>query len=125
MHDYVVETMTTHTGLPNIREPGDLLRELRRVVNGTFLAIQHFYPEDDEANAEAIREAKLETLLFRASALECFAAAGWQVEVANAQSAKASPTPASLLLNGAGIDGMPVADTVLEFCVLVARGDCT
>ena len=120
--DGAVETLTTHLGLPNIREPGDLLQELRRVVSGMFLAVSLFYPEDDEANAEKIREAQLETLLFRPKALECFAAAGWQVEVANSRSVKASPTPRSVLLEGAGIDGMPVTDTVLEFCVLLARG---
>jgi len=30
-------------------------------------------------------------------------------------------TPASLLIEGLGIDGLPVADTVLEWGVLVAR----
>ncbi len=118
--DGAVETLTTYQGLPNIREPGELLQELRRVVSGTFLAISHFYPEDDEVNAEVIREAQLDTLLFRPTALECFATAGWQVEVANARPAKASPTPSSVLLEGAGIDGLPVTDTVLEFCVLLA-----
>ena len=116
-----VETLTTYQGLPNIREPGDLLQELRRVVNGVFLAVSQFYPEDDEVNAEKIREAQLETLLFRPRALECFAAAGWLVEVANARPVKASPTPRSVVLGGAGIDGMPVTDTVLEFCVLLAK----
>lgn len=119
--DGAVETMTTHQGLPNITEPGELLRELRRVVGGAFLAISLFYPEDDEGNAAAIRDLKLETLLYRRVALEGFAAAGWEVEVANAQSAKTGPTPTSVLLEGAKIDGMPVCDTVLEFCVLVAR----
>jgi uncharacterized protein YbaR (Trm112 family) len=119
--DGTVETLTTYQGLPNIREPGELLRELRRIVSGMFLAISHFYPEDDEVNAEVMREAKLETLLFRPTALECFAAAGWQVEVANARPAKASPTPPSVLLEGAGIDGLPVTETTLEFCVLLAN----
>jgi uncharacterized protein YbaR (Trm112 family) len=119
--DGAVETLTTYQGLLNIREPGDLLQELRRIVSGMFLAISHFYPEDDEVNAEVIREAKLETLLFRRTALECFAAAGWQVEVANARPVKASPAPPSVLLDGAGIDGLPVTETMLEFCVLLAK----
>ncbi|MEW6754241.1 MAG: methyltransferase domain-containing protein [Candidatus Latescibacterota bacterium] len=118
--DGAVETLTTNHGLPNIAEPGHLLRELRRVVRGEFLAITNFYPEDDAQNAVPICEMKLQALLYRARALEAFAAAGWHVEVANSRFAKVRPTPRSVLL-GAGIDGMPVADTVLEVCVLLAQ----
>jgi hypothetical protein len=120
--DGVVKTMTTNLGLPNIEEPGPLLRELRRVVGGTFLAISHFYPEDDQANAATIRQAGLSAVLFRRAALEHFVAAGWQVEVANLCTGSACPTPASAVLEGAGIDGLPVAETMLEWCVLVAQG---
>ena len=119
--DGAVKTLTTNLGLPNIAEPGNLLRELRRVVSGTFWAVSHFYAEGDEVNATAIHEAGLAPLLFRRSALELFAAAGWQVEVVNSQKGRALPTPRSELLGGAGIDGFPVAETVLEWCVLVAH----
>ncbi|MFH1569853.1 MAG: hypothetical protein ABIL09_17805, partial [Gemmatimonadota bacterium] len=81
-------------------------------------SIHKVYPENDDANAAKIRETQGD---FRAGALERFATAGWRVEVANSRLAKASPTPRSVLL-GAGIDGMPVVDTVLELCVLLARG---
>ena len=94
--------------------------ELRRIVRGEFLAISNFFPEDDEANAEAIREVGLSPLLFRRSTLEHFAAAGWQVEMANVCMGASIPTPRSVLLDGAGVDALPVAETVLEWCVLVA-----
>jgi len=119
--DGTVETLTTNLGLPNIEEPGRLLAELRRIVSGIFLAISHFFPEDDEANAKVIREARLDPLLFRRSALDSFTAAGWQVQVANVCKGKALPTPRSELLEGAGIDALPAAQTMLEWCVLVAR----
>ena len=119
--DGVIKTLTTNLGLPNIEEPGNLLQELRRIVAGTFLAISQFYPDDDEANAAAIRRARLSTLLFRRSALEHFAAAGWQVEVANVCTGKAHPTPTSVVLEGARIDALPLAEIVLEWCVLLAR----
>ena len=119
--DGVVETLTTNLGLPNIEEPGNLLQELRRIVAGTFLAVSHFYPQDDEANAAAIRRAGLGELLFQRTALECFAAAGWQVEAANVCTGRAHPTPTGVVLEGVGIDAFPVAETVLEWCVLVAR----
>jgi uncharacterized protein YbaR (Trm112 family) len=117
--DGVVETLTTNLGLPNIEEPGNLLRELWRIVAGKFMAISHFFPEEDEVNAKVIREAGLETLLYRRTALEKFAEEGWEVEVKNACVGGARPTPPSVVLEGARIDGLPVADINLEWCVLV------
>lgn len=117
--DGAIGTLTTNLGLPNIEEPGSLLRELRRIVAGVFLAISHFFPEDDETNAKVIHEAGLETLLYRHTALEQYARAGWNVEVKNACVAEAHPTPPSVVLDGARIDGLPVANTRLEWCVLL------
>ena len=119
--DGAVKTLTTFVGLPNIDQPDLLLRELRRVVTGNLFAISHFFPEDDEANAAAISEMGDSALLFRRSALEQFAAAGWQTELTNICTGQAKPTPASLLIEGLSIDGLPVADTMLEWGVLVAR----
>ncbi len=117
--DGAVGTLTTNLGLPNIKDPDNLLRELRRIVAGVFLAVSHFFPEEDEANAKVIREAGLETLLYRRTALEHYAKAGWAIEVKNACVGKARPTPLSLVLEGAGIDNFPVKDTSLEWCVLL------
>jgi uncharacterized protein YbaR (Trm112 family) len=119
--DAAIETMTTNLGLANIEGPGDLVHELKRVVSGDFLSISHFYPEGDEANATAIRELRLAPFLFRASALELFTDAGFEIELRNVRRGKALPTPESLLFKGAGIDALPVAETELEWCVLVAR----
>lgn len=120
--DEAVGTLTTNLGLPNIEEAGSLLRELRRIVAGVFLAISHFFPEEDEANAKAIREAKLEMLLYRRTALEHYARAGWNVEVKNVCMGEARPTPPGVVLDGARIDSLPVADTELEWCVLLGTG---
>jgi hypothetical protein len=114
-----VKTLTTNLGLPNIQEPGNLLRELRRITGGPFLAISYFYPEHDEANGARIRELGLEALLFRHHALARFHEAGWQVTVANTCQGIARPTPTSVVLAGAKIDALPVAETILEWCVLV------
>lgn len=118
--DGAIRTLTTNLGLPNIEEPGNLLRELRRIVTGAFLAISHFFPEEDEANAKAILEFKLETMLYRRTALKAYAEAGWKVEMKNICVGEARPTPPSVLFDGASIDGLPVADTSLEWCVLLA-----
>ena len=113
-----VATLTTNLGLPNIEAPGALLTELRRIVDGVFLAISHFYAESDEANAPAIRAAQLDTLLYKRSALQQYREAGWEVDVKNARIGAAQPTPKSNVLEGASIDGLPVAATDLEWCVL-------
>lgn len=115
-----VSTLTTNLGLPNIREPGKLLPELRRVVSGRFLTISHFYPEEDKVNARALREAGL-SMLFRDTVLEEFSSSGWQAEIVNRCAGNAQPTPMSAVLEGAGIDSFPVVETILEWCVIDAQ----
>lgn len=117
--DGAVETMTTNVGLPNIETPGILLKELRRIVDGTFLAISHFYPEEDGANAKVIRELGLEESLYRQTLLGHYAQAGWKVELKNHCVDEARPTSVGIVIEGAGIDSLPVADTHLEWCVLL------
>lgn len=46
--------------------------------------------------------------------------AGWVVDVKNSFGAESRPTPAGVVLEGARIEGLPVADTRLEWCVLAA-----
>jgi uncharacterized protein YbaR (Trm112 family) len=119
--DGAISTLTTFVGLPSVQEPGDLLRELRRIVSGRFVAITLFISPEDEVHAPVIRRAGLEELLFRHAALAAFAAAGWQVEVIAACAARAAPTPKGILLEGFQVDGFPLAETVQELCLLVAH----
>jgi len=116
-----IEMLTTNLGLPNIQNPGELMKELRRIVSGRFLAISIFYPPDDEDNASKLREAGLGDLLFRQPAINTFNSAGWEVALDNLKHGKALPTPPSRLLEGARIDAFPVTETVLEWCVLDAH----
>ncbi|MBN1965987.1 MAG: methyltransferase domain-containing protein [Anaerolineae bacterium] len=118
-----VQVMTSNLGLQNISEPGNLLAELRRVLNpeGVFLAISYFYPPDDVANEPKLTEYGLLDILERERALELFRAAGWQVELASTCTGYAQPTPTSGIL-GMGIDGLPVAPTTLTWGTVVARG---
>ena len=118
--DDSIKIMTTNLGLPNIEDPGLLLNELHRVVDGTLLAISHFFPTEDELNREVIKEAGLDSLLYRESALKLFVSAGWKVDLENSCMAEALPTPPSKILEGARADGLPVAPTELEWCVIRA-----
>lgn len=112
--------MTTNLGLPNIEKPGRLLYELNRIIDGTLLAISHFFPADDEPNKKAIEVAGLDPLLYKRSAIENFISAGWSVEVENSCRAESLPTPESMIFREARVDGLPVAPTELEWCVLRA-----
>jgi hypothetical protein len=115
-----VPTLTTYAGLLNIMQPGSLLDELRRIVGGTFLAVTHFYPEDESTNSELIRSSGLSSLMHREPALAAFRAAGWQVRFENRMTGRARPTPQAELLPGFAVDGLPVEETELEWGVLVA-----
>jgi uncharacterized protein YbaR (Trm112 family) len=118
--DGSVGVMTTNVGLMNVGESGDVLSELKRIAGGVFWAVNCFYPATDETNAAAIRQFGLDAFLFEEETRRTFAAANWQLEIANCCSAPAKPTPASELL-GIGIDGLPVTDTELTWCTLVAK----
>ena len=119
--DGAVKTMTTNLGLANIEEPGRLLDELRRVISGELSAIMFFFPDDDVANRAAAEKLGISAFMFRNSTLRLFDEAGFDVELKNVCSGRALPTPTSDLLEGAGIDALPVAETELEWCTLVAR----
>lgn len=119
--DGAVAQLTTFEGLTNIEHPGDLLRELRRVVSGSFLALASFFSEADKANGDLIRQFGLEQMLFRRPALQNFAEAGWELDVAQALPVRMAPTPQSVLFPGSTVDGLPVAETEAEFCVLRAH----
>jgi len=115
-----IETLTTNLGLPNITDPAELCREIRRVLSGTFLAISHFYPPAD-GNADAIREAGLADHLYSESAERLLQRADLRVEVHNSCQGSASPTPVGQIIEGAQIDSLPVADTQLQWSVLEVR----
>ena len=121
--DNVVQWLTSNLGLPNIEEPNNLLRELKRITNGNFLAVMHFFPENDTKNGQVIKEAGLESFLYRGSTLDHFANVGWQIEMQNTCQSIAQPTPPSAVLEGLRIDGLPIAETTLEWCLLNLKSE--
>lgn len=116
--DGPIEIMTTNLGLPNIEDPGDLLKEIKRIVNGTFLAISHFFPNEDDENHALIKQAGIEAFVYKESAMNHFSAVGWKSRIENSCIANALPTPDSEIFEGARADGLPVAPTQLEWCTI-------
>ena len=111
--------MTTNVGLPNIADPMNLADELKIIVNGTLLAISHFYPMIDETKGKAIAEAGLEMFLYKETTLRRFLESGWRAKFENACASNAFPTPVSGIFD-IRPDGFPVAPTELEWCTLCA-----
>lgn len=114
-----VGALTTNLGLANLRHGEAVFREVRRVLAGRFLAVTHFYPPGD-ANTAAIAEAGLSHMLDRHRVADQLAAADLRYTFHNPIHALAAPTPASQVFPGARLDLLPVADTVLEWCLLDA-----
>ncbi|MFD3157726.1 methyltransferase domain-containing protein [Haloimpatiens sp. FM7330] len=119
--DNSIKVLTSNVGLMNIEEPKNLLKELRRVVGGKFMAINAFYPESDKINGDKIHKLGFDTFLFYSVMMDKFKEAGWEVQVVNQCSSKSSPTPTGKILEGASIDGLPVADTLLKWGVIEAK----
>ena len=115
--DRSIETLTTNLGVPNIRGTGELFRELRRTVSGRFLAISHFFPEDD-GNREVIGQFELGDAVYKARLVEKMSAAGFDVITGVSCVGKASPTPVGVVLEGMPVDGLPAESTEYEWCVV-------
>jgi len=85
------------------------------------VVLTFFFPEEDAANGALIHELGLTQMAYREPALRQFREAGWTIQVAASWKGLARPTPQSVLLEGAGIDALPAAETTLEWCVLEAH----
>ena len=118
--DRSIGTLVTNVGLANIENPGNILKELRRVVSGQFFAITLFYPAEPGPNSEMIRELGLEPLMYRDSALRLFQDVGFHVQVRNSMKAEAQPTPKGVIMSEVQPDRLPVIGCEVEFCTLVA-----
>lgn len=116
-----VRTMTSNVGLANIENPGGLLQELRRVINAELISIMLFYPRDDSVNGAQIDKLGLSSFIYEDSTLRLFDEAGFDVDLANIQVGRALPTPKSELFEGAVIDTLPIAETELTWCTLIAH----
>jgi len=115
--DQSIETLTTNLGVPNIRGTGELIRELRRIVSGRFLAISHFFPEDD-GNGEVIEQFELGDAVYKVRLVKKMSAAGFEVNTGVSCVGKASPTPVGVVMEGMPVDGLPVENTEYEWCVV-------
>ncbi len=115
-----ISLLTTHVGLQNIQNPGNVLKELSRFVKGKFLAVSSFFPEDDHENGSVIQQAGLSDMYFRNKLIDQYRDANWKVEVENLFSVKTPASPTGVVLEGAKVDLLPAYETIVDWCVLKA-----
>ena len=116
-----ISMLTTLLGINNILNPGNLLEELSRIVNGKLLSISQFYPEDDKENGTLIKEAGLTESCYRDKLVEHLDNTGWIVKIKNSCNIETIPAPPGVVLEGVRVDGLPVQTTTLEWCILSAK----
>lgn len=119
--DKSIQTLTTFVGLQNIEKPGEMARELFRIVGGAFWALSQFYHEDDAVNSQEIYSAGLQDFSFEKAAVAHLESAGFRVSVESRCSPAVAPTPTGIILSGAQLDRLPVAPTTIDTGILVAR----
>lgn len=119
--DNSIVTMTSNMGIQNIEQPGEVINEMNRISKGTFMSVMCFIDKYDKVHMDLLNKYGSMTYATRDNAFETFKRKGWNVKIANSFVANVKPTPEGEILKGARIDGFPIADTKLEFCVIQAR----
>ncbi len=119
--DNCIVTMTSNMGLQNIEQAGEVVSELNRITQKEFMAVMFFVNKDDKIHIDLLNKYGNIAYATRDNALETFRKSGWDIKICNSFLADIKPTPKGEILEGAGIDGFPVEDTQVEFCVIKAR----
>jgi uncharacterized protein len=118
--DGALPVVTTDQGLANQQALGRLLKEMRR-VSSRLAAVHAFYPLHDASNAAAIEALGLKMALHWENLQPVLAAAGWEARRENVCRSRAQPPPRGSLVSAPGFEALPVAETWLDWCTLVAR----
>jgi uncharacterized protein YbaR (Trm112 family) len=118
--DNSITTMTSYLGLPNIERAGGVISELNRITQKEFMSVMHFIDKEDKIHMDLFNQYGNIAYATRDNAIETFRRGGWNIEICNSYFANVKPTPEGEILEGAGIDGFPVEDTQVEFCVIRA-----
>lgn len=119
--DNSIEILTSNMGLQNIEQPGEVIKEMNRITKGIFMPVMFFIGEDDKIHLDFFNKYLSIAYATRENAIETFKSVGWNVDIVNSFLASIKPTPEGEILKGASIDGFPIVDTKIEFCVIEAR----
>ena len=124
--DGSVDMITTYYGLQEIPSTKSALKECHRICNDKFYIIASFGPEDDDETYKIAKEIyKLSDELIMAgkkdSCMEFIRKVGFNVKCENSKSVFAPKAPRSEFIPNFGFDALPIVDTTVEFCTLIAK----
>jgi ubiquinone/menaquinone biosynthesis C-methylase UbiE len=118
--DNSIAIMTSNMGLPNIEQAGEVTKELNRIIQNEFMSVMLFIDKEDKVHIDLMKQYGMGDYVTRDNAIETFEKSNWKVEICNPFLADIKPTPKGQIVEGAGIDGFPIEDTKVEFCVIRA-----
>ncbi len=81
---------------------------------------REFISENDKIHMDVLDKYSSIDYATKERAEDTFNRDNWNSEIQNSFMAQIKPTPKGKILEGAEIDGFPVEDTEIEFCVIVA-----
>jgi Methylase involved in ubiquinone/menaquinone biosynthesis len=119
--DNSIELMTSNLGIQNIEQPGEVIRELNRINQDKFMPVMFFIDKEDTTHMKLFKEFGSTAYATKENAVEIFKSSGWEVNICNSYIANIKPTPVGEILKDAEIDGFPIEDTKVEFCVIHGR----
>ncbi|MCM1991843.1 methyltransferase domain-containing protein [Oceanirhabdus seepicola] len=115
-----IQIMTSNVGIQNIEDPGNVIDEMNRITKGKFMSIMHLIDENDKVHIELFENYGGLDYATKERAKDTFKRNSWNSEIQNSFMAEIKPTPTGKILDGGQIDGFPIQDTKVEFCVIVA-----
>lgn len=116
--DHSIKCMTSNVGIMNIENSGEVASELKRILSGDFYSIMQFIDEADKKNLRVFEDYGNTVFALEKSAVRAFEDKNYGVAVENKINAFSRPTPIGQLVEGASVDGFPVCDTNIKFCVM-------
>lgn len=118
--DTSIEILTSNLGLQNIEQPGEVIKEMNRITKKEFMAVMFFIDKEDKVHMDLFDKFGNTAYATKNNAIETFQKSYCNIKMSNSFIANIKPTPVGEVLKGLGIDGFPIQDTKVEFCVLQA-----
>lgn len=118
LKDNSISLMTSNVGIQNMENCSEVFTEMNRVLSGTFYSLMNFLPEDDEINVSTGKSFGAHNLT-KSEMLESLSKTPLSYSFNNSIDAYSEPTPKAVILEGAGIDGLPVKNTTYTYNTVV------